>query len=214
MRANSTWWKAGVVAALLTAIVYGEPITIFRDDFTGDTPGSDPGPPPVGQPWQITKAASDGVQVAVDPLSSQNQVLAFGRYRNTATLPLSPTDQETIQQARAVTLAFQYLAAPASGPTGFFDIGGYAGSAPTFFLRVQPDEIPGVPGMHSVSYLKPGGGLADTGLDLSATAAQSVEVASDFVNRLLPCRLSFRTSNLNHCGLFDFRTWAMGTNGG
>jgi len=181
---KTTWLGAALLVGLLAVIASGDPITIFWDDFNSYTPGTNPGTPPIGQPWQIVEVAADSIQVLTDPLGASNRLLSLGRYRNTAILPFSAANQTAIQQAGQATLGFQYRGiANASGYSCFFDVGGYAGNDPAFFLRIQPEEVPGSGGLHDVFYLQPGGGLADTGLNISTTGSQAVSVAADFVNR-------------------------------
>ena len=144
--------KVAVLIAVIGAIAYGAPVTIFWDDFQGDLPGTDPGPPPVGQPWQISEISADGVSVSPDVFDPANSVLEFGRYRNRAVVPFSADDRQRIEAAQNAALSFDYFGFSSTGYSHYFDVGGYDGATgdPAFFVRILPQPSQGLSGVHDV----------------------------------------------------------------
>lgn len=177
--------NVAVLVATLATIAYGGQITIFWDDFENHVPGSNPGDPPIGEPWQIAEADPDGIDVRPDGLDPPSHVLYFGRYRNTALAPFSALDRQRIALERNATIRFDYF-----GFTGrprysqYFDVGAYdpVSGVPAFVIRISPQENPGSGRLHDVHYLDPAGGLVDTDLDVVADSIQPITITADLAN--------------------------------
>jgi len=171
--------KAAALIVAIGTIACAAPVTIFWDDFEDDTTGGNPNAPPIGEPWQISEVAQDGINVGVDRSDPLGNVLRFGRYRNIAVAPFSAIDVQRLQTFQNATVSFDYYGLSTGDFGHFFDVGGFDGISdnPAFLIRIDPRKDLG---QHDLYYLAPGGGLVDSGLDVGANADQAITVALDF----------------------------------
>ncbi len=169
---------AGLMVAIGTLACAG-PTTIFWDDFEDDVTGGNPNAPPIGEPWQISEVAKDGINVGVDMSDPLDNVLWFGRNRNMAVAPFSAIDVQRLQTFQNATVSFDYYGFFSGEYGHFFDVGGFDGISdnPAFLIRIDPRKDAG---HHDLYYLDPGGGLVDSGLDVGANAGQTITIALDF----------------------------------
>jgi len=179
--------RVALLVVALSALTYGAQIQVFWDDFESYPAGDNPGVPPIGEPWQITEPATDGIQVWPNPAGQESLAMRFGRYRNVVVAPFSALDRQQIASAQTLTMSFDYtgFAEPASPYTHYFDVAAYdpISGSEAFFVRFSPEENPGSGGLHDVLYLDPAGGLADSGLDVAAGndgVIQPITIVADF----------------------------------
>ena len=171
--------KAVALIVAIGTLACANPISIFWDDFEDDATKGNPNAPPIGEPWQISEVTNDGINVGVDMSDPSNNVLWFGRNRNTAVAPFSAIDIQRLQTAQNATVSFDYYGLSYGAYGHFFDIGGFDGinDNPAFLIRIDPQEDLG---FHDLYYLDPDNGLVDSGLDVGANAVQTITISIDF----------------------------------
>ena len=182
--------KVVLLVAVFGALTYAAQITIFQDDFESQHfpwPERNPGVPPIGEPWQISEVASDGIAVQGGLPYLDGLALRFGRYRNVAVAPFSVEHRQLIAAAQTVSVSFDYAGySDESGPySHYFDVAGYdpvSGEA-AFFVRFAPQQNLGSDGVHDVFYLDPQSGLVNSGLDFTVYPfgeVQPITIVADF----------------------------------